>query len=183
MNRKPNRTLQRHQTGLTLVELLITLSVAAVTLGTALPGFEAARERRHLDGAAAQLKTDIHFVRSLAVAQNRSLRISFERDGTGSCYVAHSGSVGDCVCSINGEATCRGDAQAMRSVRFASGDALRLQSNIRSMVFDPTKGTNTPTATLQLIGRDDKAVHLVVNIMGRVRSCTPTPGLAGYPAC
>ncbi len=174
---------QRHQRGLTLVELLITLAVSAIVLGAGLPSFGAALARRHLEGSAAQLQTDIQFTRSLAVAQNRTLRMSFESDGTSSCYVAHSGSAGDCVCSLDGPATCRGDAQAVRSARFDSVSAVQLRSNVRSMVFDPAKGTVTPAATLRLLERGDSAVHLVVNIMGRVRSCTPTPGLGGYAAC
>ena len=60
---------------------------------------------------------------------------------------------------------------------------VQLRSNVASMVLDPTKGTVSPTGTLRLIGREQHAVHLVVNIMGRARMCTPSAGLPGYAVC
>jgi type IV fimbrial biogenesis protein FimT len=43
-------------------------------------------------------------------------------------------------------------------------------------------GTSTPTGTLRLVGGRGRAVHHVVNVMGRVRSCTPA-GVPGWRAC
>ena len=135
-------------------------------------------QRRHLEGAAAQLETDIHHTRMLAVARNAPLRISFETSAAGSCYVIHTGAANQCGCNAaDGTATCQGGAEAERSVRFAAGDAVSLKSNLRSVVFDATKGTSTPTATVQLTARDGMTLHQVMNIMGRVRSCSPAPAL------
>jgi type IV fimbrial biogenesis protein FimT len=58
-----------------------------------------------------------------------------------------------------------------------------LRSNSRSVLFDPTKGTSSPTATVQLQARNGSAIHQVMNIMGRVRSCSPAPELSGYRRC
>ena len=52
-----------------------------------------------------------------------------------------------------------------------------------SVLFDPLHGTSTPSATFRILGRQGKAIHQVINVMGRVRSCTPTGGVAGYPNC
>jgi type IV fimbrial biogenesis protein FimT len=54
---------------------------------------------------------------------------------------------------------------------------------VPSILFDSAKGTSTPTGTLRLMGKDQRAVHLVVNIMGRVRSCSPDSAVPGYKAC
>ena len=43
-------------------------------------------------------------------------------------------------------------------------------------------GTSTPTGTLRLVDSRGRAVHHVVNVMGRVRSCTPA-GVPGWRAC
>jgi type IV fimbrial biogenesis protein FimT len=176
------RKARRHHAGLTLVEALITLAVSALALGTAAPGFDQLRERRQVEGAAAQLETDIQHARSLAAAQSRPVRMSFEAAADASCYVVHTGSAGDCRCSANGEAVCRGSAQALQTVRWDAGTALRVVSNSPSILFDATRGTATPTATIKVQGRH-VAIHQVVNLMGRVRSCTPAAPLPGYRAC
>ena len=70
-----------------------------------------------------------------------------------------------------------------RSVQFAADGPVALQTNVRSMVLDQDKGTVSPTGTLRLLGRGGRGVNVVVNIMGRVRQCTPTPPLNGYRSC
>lgn len=174
----------RHaQRGVTLLESLAALAVMAVLVGTAVPGFEAARERRHLDGVAAQLETDIHHARMLAVMHNRTLRLSLHRDAAGSCYLVHTGAADDCRCAVGEPPACSAGARSLRAEFLAARRQPQLESNVRSIVFDPVRGTSTPTGTLRVVGRDARAVHLVVNLMGRVRACTPTPGLSGYAAC
>jgi type IV fimbrial biogenesis protein FimT len=68
-------------------------------------------------------------------------------------------------------------------VRFDAGGAVDVRANSRSLLFDPMKGTVTPTATVQLHSRSGAVIHEIVNVMGRVRACSPAPALAGYKAC
>lgn len=175
--------LRRTQAGVTLVETATVGAIVAVLTGLAAPGFDGSVQRRHLEGAATQLETDIHHARMLAVARNAPLRISFESGAGGSCYVIHTGAANQCGCAADGSAVCQGDARAERSVHFAPGQAVSLHSNSRSVLFDPAKGTSSPTATVQLRARNGAAIHQVMNIMGRVRSCSPAPALSGYRAC
>ena len=183
MQHQPFKTAARRQIGLTLIESMVAMAIAAVATGTVLPGFQQALERRHLDGAAAQLHTDVQLARSLAVAQNRTLRVSYKTGNFGSCYIVHSGSANDCSCGAGGMPVCSNGARTFRSVHFEPTGAVQLRSNVASMVLDPTKGTVSPAGTLRVMGRDGRAVHAVVNIMGRMRMCTPSAGLTGYPAC
>jgi type IV fimbrial biogenesis protein FimT len=173
----------RRQTGFSLVESLIGVAVTSLVLGAGLPGFETVREKRHLEGASAQLETDIHLARSEAVLRHASLRISFGASAGGSCYIVHTGKAGDCRCSGDGSAACKAGAQALRSVGFRAGGPLQLRSNVNAIVFDPIRGTSTPAGTLRFTGQQGREVRLVVNIMGRVRSCSPTAEMRGYPQC
>ena len=59
---------------------------------------------------------------------------------------------------------------------------LTLTSNAASMAFEHVRGTVTPTSTVRITGRG-RAVHIVTNIMGRVRACSPSSASPGYPAC
>lgn len=184
MNRLPlagSLRIARPQRGLTIVEGLVCVTVMLVAAGAALPGFGSAREQRRVEGAAAQLETDLQFTRSLAVAQNRTVRLDIGRDANGTCYVVHSGAAGDCTCSPQG-AVCSAGVQAHRSQHYGADSGIAVQANVSSMVFEPLKGTVTPTATLRVEG-PRYAIRQVVNIMGRVRSCSPEGGVAGYKAC
>ncbi len=175
----------RRQRGVTAIEALMVLAITVISLGAAVPGFQELRLQRHLDGAAAQLETDIQLTRSRAVAENRSLRMSFVQDAHGSCYVVHSGNADSCTCSASGQAQCSNGEAAERSVRFALGHPVQLQTNVRSIVFSPHLGTSTPTGTLRLQTSPTHAVHAVVNVMGRVRHCAPASAtsVSGYPRC
>ena len=181
MNARTSRN--RGQAGLTLIESLMAMAVVGVVVGTVLPAFGTALERRHLEGAAAQLKTDILFTRSQAVAANEVLRMHFQQDAAGSCYVVHSGPANACDCQADGSAVCAGGSRTLRSVGFAKAGAVQLEANVKGILFSPNLGTSTPTGTLKLTGREARSVQLVVNLMGRVRACSPGAAVIGYPAC
>jgi type IV fimbrial biogenesis protein FimT len=171
------------QRGVTLVETMVVTAVVAIVAGAAVPGMGGLKSRQALIGAAAEFETDVQHVRSLAVAGNATLRITFDaRDGA-SCYIVHRGAAGDCECGTAGEAVCRSGAEAQRMVRFPSSGTVALSSNVRSIVFDPVKGTSTPTGTVRFTEPSGAAVHQVINILGRVRSCSPGKAVAGYKAC
>jgi type IV fimbrial biogenesis protein FimT len=182
MNTSPFARSRRRCRGLSLVESLITLAIIVVSVSTALPGFRSALERRHVEGAAAQLETDIQHARSLAVANNHSVRLKFGDGVAGSCYAVFSGAAHQCECLADGGSRCLGTQPVWRSVGFAAAGEVQLKSNVGSIVFDPQQGTSTPTGTLRILGRSGQAVHLVVNLMGRVRACSPS-GLPGYKPC
>jgi type IV fimbrial biogenesis protein FimT len=168
--------------GLTLVETLIALTVTLTALATAMPGFQLARERRHVEGIAAQLETDLQFTRALAVAHNRNLRFEIGASAHGACYMVHTGSAGDCLCE-RADATCSPGVTLLRSAHIEAEGGVTLGANVRSMVFDAEKGTVTPTATLRVQSVRGIEIRQIINIFGRVRSCTPGEPLPGMRAC
>lgn len=176
----PLRT-RRHQRGLTVVECAVGMAITAVVAAAALPSFESARERRHLEGAAAQFETDLQFARSAAVSGGRALRLSFDADAA--CYVVHTGSGTDCRCGEGNAPVCTGGAEPLRTVRLGAGTPVTMTANVASISLDGQFGTVVPTATVRFQGRSGVALHQVVNVMGRVRTCSPSAAMAGYRAC
>lgn len=167
--------------GVTLVEAAAVLAIVSILLGSALPGFDEARQRQHLHGLAAQLETDLHLARSEAVARNRTVRLSFAGRGGHACYAIHTGNASDCDCS---RGSCTGDARLLALRRLEGKLPLALESNSPSLAFSPHYGTVTPTATMRMQNPIGDEIRLVVNITGRVRSCTPRAGLRSFqPAC
>ena len=180
--KNPTRSIPR-QRGVTLVEACTVLAVLAVLVSTATPNLQGLIDNRRLDGAATQLATDIQFVRTEAVARNLPVRLSFHSTADGSCYVLHTGNANQCDCNASGPATCSGGARQIKTVTLTAADRVSLQTNVASVLFDPLHGTSTPTGTLRLVGQQGRAVHHVVNVMGRVRSCSPLGAMPGYRAC
>jgi len=174
----------RPAAGLTLVELLCALAILAVLMGGALPSLFQLRATQTLRAAADLLETDLQYARSLALAEGQPVRLSLQAmDDGGSCYLIHTGPAQSCRCRPAGQAAqCEPGSRLLRVVELDRSTGLRLAPVDRSLVFDSHKGTVTPTATLRLSDAEGRAIHQIVNIMGRVRSCSPT-ALAGMKAC
>jgi type IV fimbrial biogenesis protein FimT len=171
----------RLQRGVSTVEAAIALAIVLVSAGASLPGFLQMAERHRLEGAAAQLETQLQFARASAVARNENVRVTFQTGARSACYVVHTGPARACDCT-QGPAVCSGGAEALASQVFDDASKLRMGATASSILFDATKGTVTPTATVELNGSGGQTVRLVVNVMGRIRACSTT-GLRGYKAC
>lgn len=176
--------MKHAQRGLSFVEAAATLAILAIAASIALPGFGDLLQRRHTEGVASELASDLQYLRSEAVARNRPLRASFATlpDG-GSCYVLHSGPAGDCRCQPVGPTRCGPGSQALKSVVLPPGGRSSILANVPSILYDPRHGSSSPAATIRVVGNDGRAIHHVVNIMGRVRSCSPAGAINGYREC
>ncbi len=171
------------QSGLTLIEIASVLAITAILAATALPSLADFIDARRLNSAASALAADVQFVRSEAVARNRTVRLSIQGDANQSCWIVHTGGAAGCRCGSSGPAVCAGAAEQIRTTVLGPADRVSVQANVVSIVFDPLHGTSTPAGTLRLVDRRGRAVHHIVNIMGRVRSCSPGGAVPGWRAC
>lgn len=176
-------TASKHQRGITWIETAIVLAVLAAVTGQAAPSMARLIDARRLDGAATQFTTDVHHARIESVARNQPVRLTLQQSAQGSCYVVHTGAAAQCTCIGSTPAVCSGDAREIHTVVLAAGSGITLTANAASVLFDPTHGTSTPSATFRVTGRHGRAIHHVINVMGRVRSCSPAGGVAGYSSC
>ena len=168
--------------GFSLLEAAVVVAIVAIVGASALPSFGALIDARRLDSAATRLAADLQLARSEAIARNRALRLSVAAGADATCWVVHSGAAADCSCSAAGVA-CGNGALAIQSVVLPSAERVAVAGNVASIVFDPMHGTSTPTGTLSLSDVRGRTVRHVVNVLGRVRSCSPAGTVAGYPTC
>jgi type IV fimbrial biogenesis protein FimT len=169
--------------GITLIEASIVVAITAILAVNTLPGLQSMLAARRLHAVASSLADDLRLARSSAVARNQAVRVSFYARGDGSCYLIHTGAANQCDCRAAGPVTCSGGAQALKTVLVSRADQVALASNVASMRFDPLHGTVTPTGTVRLMGADGRELHDIVNIVGRVRTCSTAPVAPGYAAC
>lgn len=174
---------KRKQTGITLIEMAATSTVLAIAVGSVVPSYSGMLTRRAVEGTAAQLATDLQYIRSAAVARNTGLRIAFGSAGADACYVIHTGPAGACTCSAAAASVCTGSAEELKTVQLPASAPARLHSNVASMLFHPVHGTTTPAGTLRVFDARGQEIKHVVNVMGRTRSCSPQGTIKGYPVC
>lgn len=169
--------------GLTLVELMVCVAIAAILLTIAVPGMQTFLARRRLDGLSAQFVSDLQYARTAAVARAERLRLRFQTLDSGSCYLLHSGGADACTCLADQPPQCSGSALALRVVYLPTTDHAAVSANVASMLIDPRQGTVTPAGSIDISSSNGVALRHVVNILGRVRLCTPATRLNHVPAC
>jgi len=172
--------------GFTLLELLSCLALMALIACLALPPMQRWQDNRRLEMATRQLGADLRFAREQALVGRQTVRVGFRSFGLHSaCYVVYRGAAGACRCLEGdpGRSACEGDAAALLSTSLPPSGRLRFVANVETMSFDPLHGTSTPAATLQLASPGGPALRQVVNLLGRVRTCSPQGGMAGYGVC
>lgn len=170
------------QRGVTLAEACCTLAVAAILALLLVPAARALIAARHLEGAAAQLTSDLRRARDEAIARQSGVRLGVQVLAGGSCYVVHTGAAGSCPCAATGPARCKAGEASLRTVHLPDR-WVRLEANVASLLFDPLRGTATPTATYVFSDTGGRSIHVIVNMLGRVRHCSPGAALPGYRAC
>ncbi|MFT3956188.1 MAG: GspH/FimT family protein [Piscinibacter sp.] len=170
-----------HQRGITLVEAAAVIAIVAVTASAAAPGLQRLIERYRLEAAATRFAADLQLARNESIARNRVVRLSWH--AASACYLLHTGPADACSCDAAGAAQCAPGQMPIRAMAWDGGMRVSLQSNTASIAFDPLHGTVTPTATWRISAADGRAIHHVVNVMGRVRSCSPLATVPGYRAC
>jgi type IV fimbrial biogenesis protein FimT len=173
------------QRGVSLIETMSVVCVVSLAIGTAMPSLGSLRQKADLAGAAAQIETDVQFARSQAVALNRTVQLTLREANGATCYIVHTGPAADCTCNGQepGASSCEDGSQLLRAVSFASQGMVQVRSASKSITFDPVRGTVTPTATLRVEARDGRRIHQIVNLLGRVRSCSPQTNGTGERAC
>jgi len=166
--------------GFTLVEAATALCVVAVLAALAWPALDTLLDNRRLDALSSTLGADLQFARSEAIVRNEGVRFTvLPHRGDGTCWLVHTGPATDCSC----EAGCAGGARLLRRAHVPSAQRVQLRAPAVSLHFDPQLGTCTPAGTFELAASSGRAVHQVVNVMGRVRSCSPLAQVPGHVAC
>ena len=165
--------------GASLLEALIGLSVAVVMCAVMLPQLHDLLMLRQLQAASADWSRLVQAARHWAFTLNQPVRLELQA-GTPACLVLHTGSRG--ACSGCAAASCRDGAQVL-AVSLMTQPGLSASASSASLYWNPFDRTVTPTGTMRLELPDGRALHHVVNLVGRLRLCSPNGLVSGVTPC
>jgi type IV fimbrial biogenesis protein FimT len=183
LNAREALPVRARSRGLTLIESMIVVVLIALGCTLALPSLAGLFDRQRLRGVASEIAGDLQWTRSQALARGEALRFSIHSNSAGSCTIVHTGQRDHCSCSDDGRASCTGDAQLFKTSRWPIGESVSVQANVGSMLFDPLLGTASPAGSVRIVDARGHGITHVVNIIGRVRSCSPSGAVSGLAAC
>ncbi len=172
--------------GFTLVELLLTLAIAALLIELAAPAMARFLDNARLRAATEDIARELVQARSHAVTFRKPIYFTIAAAGNTWCY--GWGEVQGCDCIGRDTATaCRtGTGNLTTRHNQSSDDYPQIRLNLpvnqgasRFLRFSPVRGT--ATATSFSLGNRNKETRVIVSLLGRVRTCSPDA--AGYLAC
>lgn len=170
------------QHGFTLLELMVTVVVAAIILGIAVPNFSSMLARHRLEAAASELKLNLQLARSQAIKRNSDVSVSFNTDpSTKSWRYGLSDDSDDCdpSASLDAADACEIDeVLKVYSSKSWGGVSLFLgSSNYKTISFEPRRGM--ARSGQSFIGRtftlesDIGELEVKVSPIGHVNICVP----------
>lgn len=179
--------MQQHKlnSGFTLVEMVITLTVIAILAGIAVPSFTETLDRRRVSGAAEQLQSDLQYARSEAIRRNADVIVSFVSGTSTWCYGIDTTV---CTCTTANDCQLDGVTKVVDQTGFR-GVSLTQNFGDSEISFDPRTfdlDNGTATFTSNIGTSNARVVSVKVGqVGGRIKLCSPSgsTNIPGYGAC
>jgi len=174
----------------TLLELIVTIAVLSILLAVAVPSMQPLLSRNHLKAAAGALAEDLQWTRSEALKRNNDLYVTF--DTSEWCYGIDEASGCDCtVSSPTGTDACALTTAGSEVLKVTSHSsfadtnlsAITFSGSPPSTGFEPRRGTATSAGSVTFQSSEGADLKVLLSIMGRVRICSPSDNVPGYPGC
>lgn len=162
-----------HHRGVTLVELMIGLAIAATLASLALPSFSGYLQRQRLKAVATMMDTDLREARFEATRRGQAMHLVYQT-GPDWCYALATEAGCDCrVASACRLKTVR--AQDVRSVQLLQAQSVR---------FDPSSGRTEAAVNTSTWGvPHGERLQVSVNAMGRPAVCVADGNLPPFTSC
>jgi len=171
-----------------MVELVVALAILAILAVAAVPSFDDFRVRARLKGAATNLFADLQFARSEAVEHNAAVTVSFTT-GANWCYGIHQGAAA-CDCGTPGSCSIKSVSAAdFPGVSIGQAQAISSGGTNSWYVINPVRGQildaagNAVSGNVVFAGSGSRSLRGDINAVGRVRLCSPSGSVSGYPSC
>jgi type IV fimbrial biogenesis protein FimT len=179
----PSTRAKSYQQGFTLVELVVTLALAAILTTLAIPSFSEVLRQWRRDSATRELTTSLQLARSESIKSSRQIVVCPSTDGA-SCADCTEWNTGWIVFVDDSTSPPNGAYDAneriLKVVTAPSGiESIESSDEVESMQFLPNglMGSATTTLTITPSGAtsDTKVDEITVSRVGRVSVVTKLP--------
>jgi type IV fimbrial biogenesis protein FimT len=169
------------QKGLSALELLTTLAVAAVLVGLSVPGFAAFRRSAGISSAANELIWALHLARSSAVLRGQPVTVCLTVDEGTCLQTPGTSAAGWLVVQTVGQAVAvQGTPADPVLHRFRLPDTVAIQGTRPAVTFWPvSRAGSTSTFDICDVERRTPGRSIVVSQTGRPRVAAEVPSCAG----
>ena len=158
------RTQPTH--GVTLIEVMVGIAIAAVLVATAVPSFVGTIGRSRLDGAMSTLSIDLQYTRSEAIRRRTAATLTVAANGA-SYTVSYTNP------ATNAEVT-------LKTVTMPTDVSLAAPVSVS---FDSLRGIASAQALTGSNSRIGAQLRVLTNATGRVQMCSPNGSFSGYASC
>lgn len=182
---RPHLTTSRtSQSGVTLIELMITLFIMAVLLTLALPAFTELLAESRLKAATSALYLKLYQARSEAIKRNQRMRVTFMVSDGGATWCYGMKIDASCDCTVAGSCQVDGAEKTVNSLEFPNvGIELHISAPGDHFTFENIRWITAGTfGHVRFNLAEGGQTRIIVSRMGRVRLCSPTGNgnVAGY---
>lgn len=183
------------KSGLTLVEMLVALGIAAALLAMALPSMSKFIARQRLVGVASELASDLRYARSEQMKASRPMRIGFASNAAKTCYMVHNFiQFTSCSCARSARPYCSAFTPGapvpteLKTVDLPASDQVSvrpLTGTPSALVFESTTGLAISAVKLTIDVRSTLGGHLRVltGAAGQPSICSVSGHAPRFPAC
>jgi type IV fimbrial biogenesis protein FimT len=173
------------QFGFTLIELMITLSVLAITLTVGVPSFARMIEKQRITEVAETFYSHLQEARLMAIARSEPIFFNMAADGSTtwsfgigtdeSCDPDEDDLTADPPpCSVTIDDGSGVDVPVIQRFTSADHPGIRLATDNASIEFDPRRGTaETAAITMTSTGAGGFQVIAETALLGHIRLCSP----------
>ncbi len=191
--------------GFTLLETLIATAIIALLLMVSMPSFTTFYSNQRLIGAAEQVYSHLQQARTESVTRGQTVYVNFSANGTttwvygmssitSSCDLTKTAATEASACVIvvnDGDATVHGvnggsDTGDLVLYRFPGTDYDGVSmsvSGVTQFTFSALRGMAAAAGQVLLTGDNGNQLRVDVSLLGRVKLCSPSSSVQGYPSC
>lgn len=181
-----------HRTaGLTLIELLVSMSIVVILVAVAAPSMYEFVMRKRVQGVADELLGDLRFARSVQTRDNRETAVMFGKTQTDTCYTVYQPTSRlTCDCTATPVCDARGSASAieLKTVRIPASSHVTVEPSsgtVPELRWTTITGLAKDGATLsiEIQAPSGGEVRVSTSATGRAQICSVSGHGAAYPAC